>query len=226
MKKLVLTVLMAGVAVFMVSCSDSEGDVEKPGSDEDITLFDEDSQVVDENPISDEVVDGEREDSIPDEDAVNPGKFPFPIEGVKPEWKKCALYENLEQEIYKENSPGWFNPDEEAECADLLMPLFWNDDERTVNVRVKRVLSREENADAQLWFLHGGPGAAGSVSLSIRMKLMQEFSPGTDMYAIDHRGTGYSEELVCPEMESEGSQGGDYITAQDFHRERIFSTQV
>ena len=59
-----------------------------------------------------------------------------------------------------------------------------------------RILSGDPNA-AQVWLLNGGPGGPGSDFASLH-QYFRQFSRPVDMYMLDHRGTGNSEYLDCP----------------------------
>lgn len=101
-----------------------------------------------------------------------------------------------------------------AECATLTAPLDYdapNGD--TIEVSVMRIRSRAP-ADQQLWYLAGGPGGAGTSLLPLLQKRYGGAWQGTDLYAVDHRGTGGTERLSCPEQEAPGSPG-DRLLAPD-----------
>ncbi len=116
------------------------------------------------------------EDKKPSENLIDPIKRDL-------SWKSCSLFEG-------EN-------DGRAECATVEMPLFRRKESKeTINIFAKRLKAKGE-AKAQLWFIDGGPGGAGSYSNPSYMEQMQKAYPELDVYTIDHRGCGYSEYLSC-----------------------------
>jgi pimeloyl-ACP methyl ester carboxylesterase len=120
---------------------------------------------------------------------------------VEVEWFYCSLF------------PG--ENDGIADCAETRMPLDWNDPHGpTVPVYAKRLLTSVP-ATAQLWLLAGGPGASGTVGLAERMDYHQRLNPDIEVYAIDARGTGYSDFLTCPAQEAATSDQGGWITAAE-----------
>lgn len=66
-----------------------------------------------------------------------------------------------------------------------------------------------------LWMLQGGPGASGNVFEGFSEALASRF-PDVDYYMPDHRGTGRSTRLGCPQQESEASERGPEITAAEW----------
>jgi len=117
-------------------------------------------------------------------------------------WEPCSLHEGAADGL--------------AECASTAMPRYWDDaGTGSFEVRAKRLLAGGE-ADTQLWLLHGGPGASGTVGFPPRMEMLQAAYPAMDVYTLDHRGTGYSGRLGCPEQEAEDSPGGTAIHSSEF----------
>ena len=139
----------------------------------------------------------------PTEDATGGGRdgpeYAYPVEATVATWAPCSLYEGEDDGL--------------AECADVEMPLFWNDldDERTLAVRAKRLLAAEPS-EAQLWLLAGGPGQSGTWDHPRHMERLREQYPALDVYTLDHRGTGFSGRLGCPDAESFSSPSGTSIT--------------
>jgi pimeloyl-ACP methyl ester carboxylesterase len=130
-----------------------------------------------------------------DEDGDDGG---FPAIDVT--WSPCSLEEDANDGL--------------AECGVAQVPLFWEGDERTIEVAAKRWKADGESA-GQLWLLQGGPGASGMMTFAWLMKILRGVVPEFDLYTIDHRGTGYSSRLVCPEQESEDSDGEAYLTMDE-----------
>ena len=119
------------------------------------------------------------------------------------EWEKCELFEG-QKRLRK------------AECADITVPLYWdNPEDGTMTIHVKR-LKALLKATKQLWLLEGGPGGAGTAGTPpALMQKIAQLDWRTDLYTLDHRGTGYSERLSCPEQESDDSEEGIYLTANE-----------
>lgn len=99
--------------------------------------------------------------------------------------------------------------DGRAECASTLMPLVPGS-KRTFVSAAKR-LKASEPPEGQLWLLHGGPGASGTMGLPTFMERIHAFAPRLDVYALDARGTGASQFLECPVQQSPTSEGGAHI---------------
>lgn len=76
----------------------------------------------------------------------------------------------------------------------------------TIDLHVARRRG-SKGSSRQLWMLAGGPGQGGQV-WSARMEQLAQDLPDTDLYAVDHRGTGYSHRLTCPQQDKPGSYGG------------------
>ncbi len=95
------------------------------------------------------------------------------------------------------------------------MPTHWGDPTAgTFDVRAKRLLAGGQS-ETQLWLLHGGPGASGTVGFPARMERLQGDYPAADIYTLDHRGTGYSGRLSCPDQEAATSPSGSSITSSE-----------
>jgi len=120
--------------------------------------------------------------------------------GTHISWSSCSLIE--------EKSDGL------AECATVSQPL---DDSGTVpgtiGIFVKRLRAKTQPARGQVWFTEGGPGGAATYLLPSAMQLYAAKHPDLDMYAADHRGTGGSEPLTCPDQEKAGLATPDLIAA-------------
>ena len=68
-------------------------------------------------------------------------------------------------------------------------------------------------AKRQLWLLSGGPGQGGNIWHGV-VSLLAERMPDTDVMVIDHRGTGHSTRLTCPQQDTPQSSGG-YVLDPD-----------
>ncbi len=99
-----------------------------------------------------------------------------------------------------------------AECADITVPADWSDPGRedTLTLFLKRV--ETPGATKQVWMLNGGPGASGADFDSLAEMLVEEH-PELAFYLLDHRGTGRSTRLGCPEQEADDSPHGRAISA-------------
>lgn len=144
---------------------------------------------------------GDPDAGVPDGGDDDP-QYAYPIEGIAVEWEECSLNEGEDDGL--------------AQCTVVEMPLFWNDieDGRTLGVRAKRLLAQGES-EAQLWLLAGGPGQAGTWDMPGYMERLQQLYPALDVYTLDHRGTGGSGRLGCPEAEDEESTGGTSISSAE-----------
>ena len=136
------------------------------------------------------------------ESDVYGAEFEFPEELLSQtvEWEECEFFNARKM---------WRNP----ECADITVPLYWEDPEgQTMTIHVKR-LKALVNAKKQMWWLDGGPGNAGTAGLLHWFKTNSTLDWTIDLYTLDHRGTGNSDRLSCPEQESDDSEEG--ITISD-----------
>lgn len=144
------------------------------------------------DPTDIEDTESETESQIEDESS------PYPIEDIEVVWTPCSLYEGANDGL--------------AQCADVEVPLFWDDPKgSTLLVRAKRLVSQEAPF-AQLWLLAGGPGQAGTYDMAGAMEAWRERYPGIHLYTLDHRGTGYSHRLSCPTAETSQSHSGTSIS--------------
>lgn len=100
--------------------------------------------------------------------------------------------------------------DTRAECANVEVPLDWNaPDDGKVTFFVKRLLGAAPGPHRQLWLLQGGPGGAGDGLEPLADEIAQA-DGALDVYIPDHRGTGRSERLDCPNARERGSLSFDY----------------
>lgn len=100
-----------------------------------------------------------------------------------------------------EPSPGATVPaSATVECAQLELPLEWSKPEgRRIPFFLKRIRGSASGAHKQLWLLAGGPGASGD-GFDYQATQFLEADPALDLYIPDHRGTGRSSELACPDV--------------------------
>ncbi|TMW54980.1 hypothetical protein Poli38472_014751 [Pythium oligandrum] len=87
------------------------------------------------------------------------------------------------------------------ECAEVKVPLCHEgicDSGTKIDVFVKRILAQEDaSAGKSLWVLQGGPGMS-SVQMEPTMQQVYALLNGTtNVYTMDHRGTGRSTLLKC-----------------------------
>jgi pimeloyl-ACP methyl ester carboxylesterase len=126
-------------------------------------------------------------------DEGTPSQRPFPI--VLP-WEPCPFY-----------TGGAGN---DAECAIVEVPADWDDlDDPTIELFVKR-LGDLEGTGTRVWTLMGGPGGAAAGYESFAAEILAA-DPTLTFYLLDHRGTGRSSRLGCPDAESPSSAGGRAI---------------
>jgi pimeloyl-ACP methyl ester carboxylesterase len=102
------------------------------------------------------------------------------------QWAPCA---------FDVNEPS----DRRAECGFVNLPLdYERPDAGRFRVLVKRVEASDEPT-AQVWMLHGGPGASATADLHRLSFGIPEERPDIAYYAVDHRGMGGSESIGCQE---------------------------
>ena len=101
-----------------------------------------------------------------------------------------------------------------AECATVALPLKHGvSGAGTIELALKRV-PPERTKMRQLWFLDGGPGDAGTASVERLARLLDD--PDLEILTFDHRGTGGSALLECPEEQAEGSHEGREISREEW----------
>ncbi len=122
---------------------------------------------------------------------------PAPAFDLRLTWRTCAWQSG--------------GDDAEAECATARVPDRWSaPDGATLELFVKRRRAAG-GARGQLWLLAGGPGVDGAFFET----LWPHYAPlaaELDVYLLDHRGTGRSSRLSCPDEEEPGSPGGMEVT--------------
>jgi len=109
------------------------------------------------------------------------------------DWQKCSLITD--------------GNDGSAQCATFSMPALRDDASAgAVDVFVKRVAATAPRRGS-LWLLSGGPGQSG-ISWEGLATFVQAMAPDLDIMIPDHRGTGRSDRLACPDEEAVGSADG------------------
>lgn len=97
------------------------------------------------------------------------------------------------------------------ECATLRVPLdHANPGGEAIDLHIARKRAAMP-AKRQLWLLSGGPGQGGQIWERF-IGVLAPLLPDTDIYAIDHRGTGYSHRLTCTAQDKPNTAGG-YLLA-------------
>jgi pimeloyl-ACP methyl ester carboxylesterase len=108
------------------------------------------------------------------------------------DWQPCDLFTGEQPDPLPEDIP-------ETECAEIEVPVFWNNpDGNKITLFLKRAKAREARRGS-IWILTGGPGQSGIPAewsaFNTSLKL-----PSYDIYLPDHRGTGRSALLECPDQ--------------------------
>jgi pimeloyl-ACP methyl ester carboxylesterase len=135
-------------------------------------------------------------------DAGPPPRFPPALLAQTVTFTACPLYDDQEGAM--------------AECADVAVPLFWDDPEgETITIHVKR-LQGPGPLRRQLFMLDGGPGGAGTTDYPRYLELLTQNDPALEVYTLDHRGTGHSNRLGCPAEEDESSDWGIFISEAEW----------
>lgn len=129
------------------------------------------------------------------------------FEPTRPATSKPALVGRIDFETCPLTTGG---NDKLAECANVEVPLDWNSPhDAKVTFFVKRLIGSAPGPHRQLWLLQGGPGGAGD-GLEPLAREIARADTSLDVYIPDHRGTGRSERLDCPN--ARGSLAFDYAT--------------
>ncbi|AUX48742.1 uncharacterized protein SOCE26_102830 [Sorangium cellulosum] len=98
----------------------------------------------------------------------------------------------------------------QTECAKLIMPLdHGSPGGETIEVHIARRKAAVASK-RQVWLLAGGPGQSGNLFFE-QVTALAGALPDADLYVIDHRGTGYSHRLTCPQQDRPGTYGGYYL---------------
>jgi len=119
-----------------------------------------------------------------------------------------------------------------AQCATVVLPLDDASPESdTIEIGMKRLRAKEQPARGQLWLVDGGPGGAATTSFGDLMSLLAARHPDLDLMTADHRGTGRSDRLGCPDQEKQGlytpeavAACGDAIEQQWGNKLQFYST--
>ena len=137
-----------------------------------------------------------------DDDTAMPDDDDDVVEVTIGDWEPCAW------------DPG--QDTDGAECASAELPLDYDQPEDLdLQVLVKRRMGTGDSA-AQLWLLHGGPGASAIDDMPFMSYSVPEELPDLDIYAIDHRGIGGTGRLGCPEQEDPNSEMGESISDDEW----------
>jgi len=113
------------------------------------------------------------------------------------QWSPCPVYSNISVSV--KTGEGELT----ADCTNLTLPLDWTSTSstKTIQLFVKRVNSASGNRKGQVWLLEGGPGGSGAGLEGLIpgfSKLLEDY----DIMLPDHRGTGRSSALWCPEIDN------------------------
>jgi pimeloyl-ACP methyl ester carboxylesterase len=98
-------------------------------------------------------------------------------------WEECPLYTD------EPSGP-------KAECATVSVPLDWDSPQgATIDLFVQRLRGPQSDNSKHIWILHGGPDH--SADYAGLQELFTYEMPQSDVYMLDHRGTGRSTRLDC-----------------------------
>jgi len=92
------------------------------------------------------------------------------------------------------------------ECAYVLVPLNWNNPQGSkIKYFIRRFKASPGIKKGLLWIQNGGPGASGLWFLGGTLQKIWIMMNGTmDIILPDHRGTGWSTSLDCPQYDQLG----------------------
>ena len=131
------------------------------------------------------------------------GPVDVPAWSVPVEWEPCSFFTGGTRD--------------DAECADVRMPLRWDDPTAAqISVFVKRLTAdgvAADEADVAVWPLSGGPGGASNLQEGLA-DLFLDNDEDLVFYLLDHRGVGRSQHLTC-EAEDAASPGGRRIQPEE-----------
>jgi len=114
-------------------------------------------------------------------------------------WSPCPLYSNTS--VSGSFSVHGGESELTADCANLSLPLDWSSTSSTkIQIFVKRVNSASGKRKGQLWLLNGGPGGSGA-GMEVLIPVLSQLMGDYDLMIPDHRGTGRSAALWCPEID-------------------------
>lgn len=98
-----------------------------------------------------------------------------------------------------------------SECATIQVPLDHRDPGgESIDLHFSHYPALTPPAARQVWLLAGGPGQAGYSYRTLVAALAMRL-PDAEIFVPDHRGTGYSHRLTCPEQDVQGSYGGYFL---------------
>ena len=103
-----------------------------------------------------------------------------------------------------------------AECATVIVPADAADPERGgfgLFVKRRKVIG---TPSAQVWILHGGPGASATEGLKRLSYDIPALRSDLQYYAVDHRGVGGSERLECGRAQASDSPKGTTIAIEEW----------
>ncbi|TMW54979.1 hypothetical protein Poli38472_014750 [Pythium oligandrum] len=87
------------------------------------------------------------------------------------------------------------------ECAEVKVPLCHEgicDSDTKIDVYVKRILAQgDTSVGKSVWFLQGGPGLSSAAMEPSMQQVYALLNGTTNVYTMDHRGTGRSTLLKC-----------------------------
>ncbi len=100
------------------------------------------------------------------------------------------------------------------ECATMAVPLDHARPGGPAMAVGLRRLRGSGDGGRQLWYLAGGPGDPVGGGLGRLRGVLDD--PELDLYGIDHRGTGDSADLRCPDQEAADSFDGSEIVGEEW----------
>ena len=127
--------------------------------------------------------------------------FPEPFRSQEVVWEPCRLDDRDESS--------------QAECADLVVPVHWDEPEGEVTTIHLKRLAGIASPRRRLFMLQGGPGGSSTIDFPPSMMEMHLADFSLDIIAVDHRGTGYSDYLLCPDQMTAASEAGSYVTGEE-----------
>jgi len=131
-------------------------------------------------------------------DAADDGGSSFEIQVV---WEPCPVVPSDDENT--------------AECATVEVPLDWDEPDGDLIELFVRRLSAGEQSTGQYWFSPGGPGFSNQSNGSL-LPFVQGDLPTFDVYIMDHRGTGLSTSLDCPDQQDADSESGLFVTLEEW----------
>eukprot|EP00771_Trimastix_marina_P003752 gnl/Trimastix_PCT/5126.p1 GENE.gnl/Trimastix_PCT/5126~~gnl/Trimastix_PCT/5126.p1 ORF type:complete len:554 (+),score=36.75 gnl/Trimastix_PCT/5126:35-1696(+) len=121
------------------------------------------------------------------------------------EWAPCSVLSPTHDSgpIIPDSLPSFdIDPNLQAQCRYITVPLMYDGSTgETLDIFVKRIFKDDpvERKD-QFWILQGGPGGSGQEAEELAVNLLSDPSMHKiTVYLPDHRGTGRSNRLECPD---------------------------